>query len=85
VYSGDINEPVTQVDAQSYKHAYVDTAQTYINLHLINEMTITRAPILLDEGIPLFAKISQDIKLEKAQSIAFANDFVQQKYVVNYR
>ena len=56
----------------------------FLNLQLINEMILTRAPVLLGEGISLFGKTTQDIKLEKAQATAFINDFVQEKYVVNY-
>jgi hypothetical protein len=47
-------------------------------------MTITKAPILIGEGIPLFGKLNESIKLEKSESIAFLNDFIQVKYRVNY-
>lgn len=54
------------------------------SLKLINEITITRAPILLGEGIPLFGRTFKDIKLEEAKAVAFHNDFIQVKYKVNY-
>lgn len=87
MYSGDLNELVSKLESEGFKHAYIDggtTIQAFLNLQLINEMTITRTPVLLGEGIPLFGKTAKDIKLEKAQATAFANDFVQVKYVVNY-
>ena len=87
VYSGDLNQLVASLDNEGYKHAYIDggtTIQAFINLKLINELTITRVPVLLGEGKPLFGKIFKDIKLEQAEAVAFPNDFVQVKYHVNY-
>jgi len=87
MYSGDINSLVATLEKEGFKHAYIDggkTIQSFINLQLIDEMIITRVPVLLGEGIPLFGKTLKDIKLEKAKASAFANDFVQVKYSVNY-
>ncbi len=87
LYSGDILTLLSNLENDGHKHAYIDggkTIQTFINLKLINEMIITRAPVLLGEGIPLFGKLSKDIKLENAEAVAFPNDFIQMKYTVNY-
>ncbi|WP_295904063.1 dihydrofolate reductase family protein [uncultured Vibrio sp.] len=88
MYSGDLNALVSTLSSEGYQHAYIDggaTIQAFINLELINEMTITRAPVLLGEGIPLFGKTAKEIKLEQSKAIAFPNDFVQVKYTVNYQ
>lgn len=87
IFSGEITNLIKMLEEEGFKHAYVDggvTIQSFINLGLINEMTITRAPVLIGEGIPLFGKIQKDIKLEKTSVKAFANDFVQECYQVNY-
>ncbi|MBT5529427.1 MAG: dihydrofolate reductase [Cytophagia bacterium] len=87
MYSGDLNNLVATLDKEGYKHAYIDggtTIQSFINLQLINEITVTRIPVLLGKGIPLFGKTFKDIKLEKAKANSYANDFVQVKYSVNY-
>jgi len=87
IYSGDIQALISNLENDGYEHAYIDggtTIQAFINLKLINEITITRAPILLGEGILLFGKIFKDIKLEEAEATAFPNDFIQVKYKVNY-
>jgi len=87
MYSGDINALVNKLSEEGLKHAYIDggaTITSFINLKLINEMTITRAPLLLGDGIPLFGKTHHKVKLEDAKSIAFPNDFIQVKYQVNY-
>ena len=87
MYSGDLQTLITRLENEGFKHAYIDggtTIQQFINLKLINEITITRTPVLLGEGKPLFGKTFKDIKLEKAKAIAFPNDFIQVKYMVNY-
>ena len=87
MYAGDLRELLTSLEDKGYKHAYIDggtTIQAFIDLALINELTITKAPVLLGEGISLFGKTGKDIKLEQAEAIAFPNDFIRVKYKVNY-
>lgn len=87
MYSGDLQVLVSKLENKGFKHAYIDggtTVQAFINLKLINEITITRIPILLGKGKPLFGKTFKDIKLEEAKAIVFPNDFIQLKYKVNY-
>ena len=87
MYSGSIPELITKLEQEGYKHAYVDggtTITTFLNLQLINEMTLTQAPVLLGSGIPLFGKLFKQIKLEDAQATAFPNNFIEIKYIVKY-
>lgn len=87
MYAGDINQLLNNLESKGFKHAYIDggaTIQSFINLQLINEIIITRAPVLLGEGIPLFGKTLHDIQLCDAQAMAFPNDFIQVKYTVKY-
>jgi len=87
LYSGDLQNLISKLENEGLKHAYIDggkTIQEFINLKLISEITITKAPVLLGEGIPLFGKFVHDIKLEQAKAIAFPNDFVQVNYQVKY-
>lgn len=87
MYSGDIQELILKLESSGFKHAYIDggsTITSFVNLKLINEMTITKVPVLLGEGIPLFGKINKSVKLENAEASAFPNDFIQVKYSVNY-
>ena len=87
MYSGDLLTLISNLENEGFKHSYIDggaTIQAFINLKLINELTISKAPVLLGEGIPLFGNTLKEIKLEEAQAIAFPNDFIQLKYKVNY-
>ncbi len=87
IYARDVDVLIDQLASQGFRHAYVDggsTITSFIDLKLINEMTILKAPVLLGEGIPLFGKINKKVKLENAKSTTFPNDFVQIKYQINY-
>ncbi|MDW3195423.1 MAG: dihydrofolate reductase family protein [Cytophagales bacterium] len=87
MYSGDINVLVSRLEDDGYKHAYIDggnTIQGFINQELINEVTITIAPILLGEGKRLFGKTSKDINLKSAKVESYPNDFIQVNYTVDY-
>ena len=57
----------------------------HLTLIDLDEICLTRAPLLLGGGIPLFGKTDRQITLENASATAFANDFVQVRYTVNYR
>lgn len=87
LYCGDIPVLISQLKKEGYQHLYIDggvTITSFFNLELVDEITITRAPVLLGKGKPLFGKINKQIKLENAQAQAYANDFIQIKYRVNY-
>jgi dihydrofolate reductase len=88
MYSGDLLKLISNLEKDGHKHAYIDggvTIQGFINLKLIDEITLTKAPVILGEGIPLFGKTNQEIKLIQAKAIAFPNDFVQVNYRVTYQ
>lgn len=87
IYQGDIPDLMHSLQSQGFKHAYVDggsTITSFLELKLVDEMTITHAPVLLGDGISLFGKLGRNIKLENAQAVAFPNDFIQIRYSVNY-
>lgn len=87
IYSGDITALIQQLDSEGFGHAYIDggkTVQSFLNAQLITDICMTRVPILLGQGKPLFGPTEGDIHLTAANSEAFANDFVQTSYRVIY-
>ena len=87
LYSGDIHRLISKLNQEGFTHAYIDggtTITSFINQQLINEMTITQAPILLGTGLPLFGDIHQQVSLISAKATAFANNFIQTNYHLQY-
>ena len=55
--SGSIGDILDELASRGHKHVYIDggiTAQDALNEGLVDEVTITTAPIVLGRGIPLF-------------------------------
>lgn len=65
------------------KHIYVDGGQTihsFLQDHLINEITITQIPVLIGSGKTLFGALQNDLHLEHIHTSVFHYGFVQSKY-----
>jgi len=76
---------VDRLAAQCAAHLYVDggkTIQGFLNAGLIDELTITRVPILIGSGVPLFGALDHDVRLRHIATQQFENGFVQSKYRV---
>jgi dihydrofolate reductase len=74
---------VEQLAAQGATHLYVDggkTIQGFLNAGLINELIITRVPILIGTGVPLFGPVDHDIRLNTIAIRQFENGLVQSRY-----
>jgi len=71
--------------SRGMQHAYIDggkTIQQFLAAGLIQRLMISRIPILLGEGIPLFGPLPGDIKLRHVETQSFTNGIVQSEYVV---
>ena len=76
---------VQHLSQQGSKHLYIDggkTIQAFIREGLIDEMTITRVPILLGTGRPLFGPVDNDTICHHIETTAFTNGFVQSRYTI---
>ena len=85
--SGDPHGVVAQLNKRGYYDLYVDggqTVQRFLEADLIDEMIITRAPILLGEGIPLFGALSRRLKFRHAGTETF-NGMLTKSYYVRDR
>jgi len=81
--SGEPAEIVKQLEKQKFKHAYIDggiTIQRFLAASLIDRMIVTRVPILIGEGIPLFGPLPKDIKLEHVATRTYKGGLVQSEY-----
>jgi dihydrofolate reductase len=78
-------ELVSRLAAREAKHLYIDggkTVQRFLNAGLVNRLIITRIPVLIGSGIPLFGPLQRDIKLRHIETRQFSTGFVQSEYEV---
>ena len=78
-------EIVSKLAASGAQHLYVDggiTIQRFLRAGQIQRLIITRVPVLIGEGIPLFGTLPQDIPLRHVATRHFASGLVQSEYQV---
>jgi dihydrofolate reductase len=69
---------VERLAAQGATHLYVDggkTIQGFLRASLIHELTITRVPILIGTGVPLFGPLNHDVRLTHIATRQSENGF----------
>jgi dihydrofolate reductase len=85
VRSGSPAELIKTLAATGAKHLYIDggkTIQGFLNAGFIQEIIITRIPILIGKGIRLFGPLNKDVKLQHIETCSYDNGIVQSKYRV---
>jgi dihydrofolate reductase len=83
--SGEPIEIVKQLESRSFKHAYIDggiTIQKFLAAGLVDRLVITRVPVLIGEGVPLFGPLPHDIQLRHVSTRSYAGGLVQSEYEV---
>ena len=83
--AGKPQEIVARLETRGLRHLYVDggvTIQDFFEAGLIQHLTITRVPVLLGSGIPLFGHLSRDIHLKHIATRSYPSGLVTSEYVV---
>lgn len=88
VLAADVSTLVDQLAERGMKHLYIDggqTIQAFLEAGLLSELIITRIPILLGQGIPLFSHVGRECELRHIATCTSDNGFVQSRYAIEQR
>jgi dihydrofolate reductase len=76
---------LTRLRRQGVRKVYLDGGRlitAYLEAGLVDELTLTRLPIVLGAGLPLFGRIGRPVRLRHAETRTFASGLVQSRYEV---
>jgi dihydrofolate reductase len=80
---GNLKGIIKKLASQGYKNLYIDggkTIQSFLKKNLIDELIISKVPVILGEGIPLFSQQSQIINFEHCSTEVFEGGLVKSHY-----
>ena len=85
MWSGEPAEIVDRLSRGGAKHVYLDggkTIQRFLGAGFVHRLIVTRVPVLVGGGIPLFGPLHRDIVLRHVATRQFPSGLVQSEYVV---
>ena len=77
-----------QLGATGSRRVYVDggvTIQRFLRAGVIQDVTLTRTPVLIGSGRPLFGELAEDLVLTHLSSRAYPDGLVQSRYRIGGR
>lgn len=81
--SGSPEQIVNTLSRRGLSRLYIDggvTIQRFLAAGLIQRLVVTRIPVLLGAGIPLFGRLPHDIRLEHVETRSYRGGLVQSEY-----
>jgi dihydrofolate reductase len=83
--AGPPGEIVSQLAARGVNNLYIDggiTIQRFLRAGAIQRLIITRVPVLIGDGVPLFGTLPHDIRLRHIATRHYPSGLVQSEYEV---
>lgn len=83
--SGEPPAIVQRLEARGFQHAYVDggiTIQRFLAVGCLDRLVITRVPVLIGAGIPLFGPVPRDLVLRHVATRTYSGGLVQSEYEI---
>lgn len=76
---------VSELERRGFQHIYVDggvVIQGFLRAGLIDDIILTRIPILLGGGIPLFGALPARVQLKHVATRSYPSGMVQSEYAI---
>lgn len=86
--SGEPTDVVAECAARGWQELYIDggiTIQRFLRAAFVSRLIITRVPVILGAGIPLFGDVARDVVLDHTRTTAYPTGLVQSEYRVRAR
>jgi dihydrofolate reductase len=83
IVNGALRPLIERLAQRGFRNLYVDggkVIQSFLEEDLIDEMIITRVPILLGDGVPLFGKLTKRLQFKHLKTETFNETLVQSTY-----
>lgn len=83
LFAGEISDLVEQLRGEGECGLYIDggkVIQSFIREGLLQEIIVTRIPVLLGEGVPLFGSLDMRVQLNHLTTRSYPSGFVQSHY-----
>lgn len=83
--AGTPREVIAALSAEGRQHAYIDggqVVQQFLAAGCVDTLTVSRIPVLLGGGIPLFGALPTEVRLEHVRTRAYPAGLVQSTYRV---
>jgi dihydrofolate reductase len=80
---GDVRTVIKELKVRGYANLYIDggrVIQSFLREDLIDELILTRIPVLLGGGIPLFGQLDTELNLKHRKTETFGNGLVISRY-----
>jgi len=81
--AGDPATIIADLAADGAPNLYIDggiTIQRFLRAGVIERLIVTRVPVLIGEGIPLFGSLDRDIRLSHIATRSYPSGLVQSEY-----
>jgi dihydrofolate reductase len=82
--AGEPAEVLSRLETTGVRHVYVDggaTIQAFLRAGLVDRLIVTDVPVLIGEGIPLFGRLAQDVRLRHVRTKTLRGGLVQSEYL----
>lgn len=85
LFQGDLTQLISQLHSDGIQHIWIDggvTISQFLELQMVDCITLSVIPIILGSGIPLFRAMGQELACRLISSQSYPSGLVQLKYEI---